>query len=581
MLETFVPTENTLLTDDGFRWITFSPDHTLFKLVCLEDLQTGITVATPLNNPNFPAAATMAWSGARESRSAGTPWEILSELAGVNVDKKVEDIVSYGHKSVGDMAGVVIKTVNAPMHYFLTSFYLGSVYSGQEKSTRFQKAFGKSSLPDINLYLPSEIEVSLKEKEKLNQAYLAVEQTSRDLFAKWKDKLTGAFGDFFQPDPENSKHKAALEARVLDCARKFLLLGIPAGQHFDDWVSDLSTNIIPKFKASPLKAYQRYGLQLQRLLTPTPAEEEILGFKAECPSLIRHTDAASTVPQNLARLEEYLYKTDLLEQIDPPTHVPQRHDIDVSLIDKRYGSDMRMVAQYILSIWPGLECSQILAWLDSQDTITLKEISSLIFAGHNNYVALDNLAQTTDLTLQIDDNLAVARDLNRHRPWGRFMEMMKPFLYSRGGVLEILGRGFTIPKYLTEISEFSDLAQEYDQDMLVLFGNISDFIGQLFEVYGDKTDLSPVLNLLPLGLHTEQFMHGNPLQAKYMPEQRVRPGGDMDYTQLAWDMNCVIAQSSPILAGIEISSQSNLSSQGIDLSVRPDPADRQRFFNRG
>jgi hypothetical protein len=223
----------------------------------------------------------------------------------------------------------------------------------------------------------------------------------------------------------------------------------------------------------------------------------------------------------------------------------------------------------------------VLGWVHNQSDAVKEILSRIVFQGHNNYVLMDNLAGATDTTLIFGENLAVDRDLNRHRPWEKFLELMSPILYSKSGILEILGRGFTVPKYLTDIPEFTELGKEYAQDMKVLFESISKFIGTLFEVYDQDTDLSSVLNLLPLGLYQELVMHGNPRQGSYMTNQRARPGGDIDYTISTWEANRLLVESSPLMAGIAISTLTNLSKHGIDMSKKPDPADRVNFFNRG
>ena len=62
-----------------YRWFTYAPDVTGLRLICLEDLETGTVVTTTVANPERRTASHKAWAGARQSRAAGMPWDILSE----------------------------------------------------------------------------------------------------------------------------------------------------------------------------------------------------------------------------------------------------------------------------------------------------------------------------------------------------------------------------------------------------------------------------------------------------------------------------------------------------------------------
>ena len=71
---------------DSYRWFTYSADVTGLRLICIEDLTTGTVITTTVANPTQRTAAHKAWAGARQSRAAGMPWEILHEMGEKGVD---------------------------------------------------------------------------------------------------------------------------------------------------------------------------------------------------------------------------------------------------------------------------------------------------------------------------------------------------------------------------------------------------------------------------------------------------------------------------------------------------------------
>ncbi|MDQ2716454.1 MAG: hypothetical protein M3Z08_16240, partial [Chloroflexota bacterium] len=274
-----IPVEHEI-SSNTYRWFTYAPDVTGLRLICLEDLTTGTIVTTTTANPQKRTAAHKAWAGARQSRAAGMPWEILHEMGekGVNPDQKLEEMFrGYGHASVGDMARLTVDMGRVPMHLCLALFHEGSLNSGQEKSTRYQPAFGRAVLHPLRNYLPE----SLPEEEiaRLEEDYQALGALSLASFAKQRAALLPAFADYYRVDSAQPAQKHALTSRVLDCVRSFLLLGQWSGISFETSARDWS-RIIAELKASPLNYYQRVALQIERLLAPTPLEEEELGYKA-------------------------------------------------------------------------------------------------------------------------------------------------------------------------------------------------------------------------------------------------------------------------------------------------------------
>ncbi len=555
---------------DSYRWFTYSANVTGLRLICIEDLNTSTIVSTTVANPTKRTAAHKAWAGARQSRSAGMPWDILYEMGekGVDPDQKLEEMFrGYGHASVGDMARLSVDFGKIPMHLCLTLFHEGSLNSGQEKSTRYQSAFGKAVLHPLRLYVPE----SLPEEdlEDLEQEYQSFGIESLELFAKHKAVLLRAFEQYYQADTTKPDQRGALTSRVLDCVRYFLLFGQWSGMSFETSARDWS-RIIAELKASPLSYYQKVAAQIEKLLAPTKEEEKALDYKAEAPGLIRHTAPLLTTNRNLHTLKQFLEEqTDLLQCVSIYNDSPKRVNQRVSLIEPAYTEGERLVASYALLLWPGLERKQLFNWIQTQDTETKKAISAIMFSGHTNYCELPGLGRTTRMTLVMESFLGELRDLNCHRAWGRFFPLPLVFgeILTKETIDQIIARGFGLPLYLSDIPAFAAYKTAFEHDLVAYYKKLHQFLEKVSATYQDTIDYAFVLNLLPLAHQVDLWMHGDPKQAAYFTAQRSRPGGHINYRSLAYEANQLLVMYDPYLSGME-------------LFRKPDPASREEFFDR-
>ena len=554
----------------SYKWFTYAPEVTGLRLICLEDEETGTIVTTMVANGQRRTAAHRAWAGARQSRAAGMPWDILREMGekGVDPDQKIDEMFrGYGHASVGDMARLAIDMGKIPMHLCLALFNEGSLNSGQEKSTRYQPRFGKAVLHQMKNYLPTSLPQA--DHDVLEEEYQALGTLSLELFAKHKEILLRTFEEHYQADITKSEQKSALTSRVLDCVRYFLLFGQWSGMSFETSARDWS-RILAELKASPLPYYHRVAEQIQKLLAPTREEEEILGYKAEAPGLIRHTDPLFTTNTNLQALKQFIEgQTDLLHRVSIQRTFQGRVQQGVHLLDAHYTPGDRLVAQYLLQLWPGLERDALLNSVHNQSDEMKRAISSFIFALHSNYSELPGYARTTTMTLVIQSFLGELRDLNRHRAWGRFVPLPLVFgeAMTKDTVDQILARGFGLPLYLTEVSAFAIQKELFEQDLYSYYQKLRAFLDRVTERYGEAIDYSFILNLLPLAHQVDIWLHGDPKQVLYLTMQRVRPGGHINYRALAYEANQLLAEHDPYLAALR-------------LTDKPDAGSRVEFFDR-
>lgn len=553
-----------LVTSNGQHWFRFSADQTGLDMVGLEDRTSGIVVTSPLANPNKRTAAHKAWGGARQSRAPGTPWEIYHEMGekGVDPDAKIDDMFAgYGHRSVGDEARIQIDHHLTPMHLAYVMFNEGYIISGQEKSTRYQSSFRKAVLHPLTNYLPED-----GFNRELEEDYQGLGQLSLELFAKHRERLTSVYHEFYQPD---TKQQGALASRVLDSARYFLLFGQGTGFSFETSARDWS-RIVSLLKASHVSVYRKYADQLEAFLAPSREQEEELMFKAEAPSLIRHTQADQTVNENLRNLKEFIEpRGDLLSYTKAYRNFPQRMEQTVNLVPQKVTLGERVIMQYLLTLWPGLPSNAASLWLSTRDDETKQKLSQIVFAGHDKYQEPSYMAAVTGLSLEVFADLGVQRDFNRQRAWGRFMPL--PLVYgeewSRNKSEQILCKGFGLPLYLSKIDEFKNAANEFSTDMNRYYEGVYSLLDRVQQGYGETVDFSFVTNVMPLAQMVDLYMHGNPKQALYFTDLRYRPGGHINYRSLAYDANQLIADSDLYLSGMR-------------LNDRPDPASRKEFFDR-
>lgn len=581
--------DKEIVTPEGYRWFVYSPKQTGLMLVCLEDQKTGVIVTTIIANPEKRIAAHRAWAGARHSRAPGPPWIIMHEMGekGVDPDQKLDDTFrNYGHKSVGDMARLEISTHMTPMHLNFAMFNNAVLNGGQEKSTRYQSKFGQAALHPIKNYLPDNMPKS--EVKKLEDRYQGLGQQALGAYLSAKDNLRPVFTKFYKPEVENKSHQNALESRVMDCARFFLPFGVCSGFSMDTSARDWS-RIISELSASPIAVYQRFGTQIKMLFTPSEEIEKELKFKAEAPSLIRHSDAQPLTNNNLGILHQFIEeKTDLLEKVHIQKEFKGRVDQDVKNVPADYSEGEKLVAQYLLSILPGAEKEQLLKWIGSQKDEVVSQISKIIFNGHNHNIELPLWAGTTGMSVVIEGFLGEIRDWNRHRAFRRFAPLPgifgEPWTADAAG--QILARGYGLPLYLTKIPQFAEVASKFEDGLKDYYQNLFSFVedvkgkyelsprpkdrGVEFLSYDNKTsiDYSWVINLLPMAHQMDLWMHGDPKQYLYMTHLRVRPGGHINYRDTAYRMNKLVVGADSYL-------------EGLGLNKKPDPKSREEFFDRG
>ena len=540
------------------------------SILTLKDLNNDLRLTTGLPHRKKRIAAYIAWWLARHSRSSENAVEISKEMGmkGVNPDQKLEQtFVNYGHASVGDMARLPVHIDNVPMHLPLALFNLGVINSGQEKSNRYQD-FKKSKLHSGENYMPSKLKNIWN--YLFEHDYQAIGSMEMKSFNAHVNEVREAFTQFFKP--ETKKQKASLETRVLDSARCNLLLGNQTGMGFETSAREWS-RIIGLLKASPMKPfYLDFAETLQNFLCPIEELESKLDFAAQAPSLIRHANAQNLTNENLEALKKYIKVNRIFSDRFPGNDnglETSYSNQSINFLSRNISTGERVLLQYLKIISPASSTKNILEWIRERSNEEQKKLSEIIFKGHGKHNEMP-LGRVTNDTLESKMSLGEMRDLNRHKAYGRFLPL--PLLFgdtSFNSIDSILNnQNYGIPLYLKE-KPFKKLGEKMKETLEKHYKQVSIFFTSVVSEFRGDTDYGVILNLLPLAHQLDFFMHGDPSQDTYMTNLRVAPGGHINYRDLAYGANYLIADSDPLLEGLRISEE-----------LKPDPLNREQFFDR-
>lgn len=553
-------------------WQTYYGPECGRPTVAMINSKSGAIFSTYIPRDSLDTAAFEAWVGARHSRSADNTVSIAHQVAtaGVDTGGKLRYFLGIGHTSPADMAKIPIGLDNIPMHLAMLIFLISAEHAGQEKSTRFQQEFLEKPLDSLSAYLPDQIPA--KAIEQLESHYQQLGVLALQSYTAAKEMVIESFRNYYGVTDSSGAAHNALISRSLDCARLFLLLGQKTGMTFVASAREFS-RIISVLKAYPGVYYPELAQSLEDFLAPAPQVQSRTGYGGDAAELIRHTDPDPTFSNNLSILKDYLEKeTSLLELI--PT--PKFHGAvtqEVSLLPYRYYPGDRLAAQCILSLYPDIHPYSLLEWLCEQDSETKKRIGQIIFQDVSPIRQLPRMAATTNMTLVFNSSIAVARDLARHRGGGGRFEPIPTF----NGVptnyqtaRNLVNNGYVLPIHLSAAPEFADIQDKFDQLFKQYYQGVLSFLESCRSILGEEVDYGFILNLLPLGHKIPLWMHLHPAQANYMPELRVRPGGDNSYRVLADEANRLVSTTEDEI----------MHALRFPIERRPQILHREEFLNR-
>ena len=530
------------IKDNDFVWFKFSENQTGLQEICLLDKNTNFIVSSPFANKKRRVASHMAWAGARHSRAPGMSWEILSEMGekGVDPDKKLETtFITYGHASVADMANIMIHIEEIPMHLAMAIFNDHALNGGQEKSTRYQTKF-------LKIRIDKDLDKKGINDTTIKSMYKKYFEKSEYLTKKYFNEVEKIFRVIFKPS--NKREENSLTARTLDTTRVFMPLGLKTGMSINTSAREWA-RFIGDLKASPIVEYKQLAEHIQIFLTPPPKIERDLNFKAEAPSLIRHTEPNIIPQQNLLDLEGYLQKKfpkqvkKFKKRVNKKIKIKNQNVYYFSAKNENTYLNI-LIAQKINILYPYIEIKELVRFTKNINKKQKEEIIKIIFANHNKHKQLPIFDDVGPFTFVLNAAISEVRDMNRHRASRRFIPL--PLIYGKKldytTSLGIINKGYILPLYLLKIKEMKNLTININKDIKKQFKLINNIIYRVKKLYGENADFSFIYDLMPFCTNVPLIMHQSFRQMHYMPKLRNGVGGQINYRQLAWEMGNIFSK---------------------------------------
>ncbi len=481
-----------------------------------ESLWNKFKIHTLLQNCESKQPSINAYLGARYSRSSDSIIDIASEIIKNNTDagERLEKIFSgYGHKSVGDMADLFLCIENIPIYTAMKLFYMNSVISGQERSTRYQN-FQNPEFVKIPKEVCSDNEVS-REYERI---ILKQMKDYQDLLKPTKEALE----KFFRINNESPQEVAALKARTFDVVRYLLPYGLNtssaylmSARNWSDTISFLC--------ASDSVVENEISTLLINLLGESKLETR--GYIREADGLIRHTDANSCRKNSTQEILNYLRREISKEQV---TNIPENETEGVKI---SYSPDCMeaLISHYESLINPlGSRNEFEFSEMDQE------ELGEIIFERHDHHNMLGNIGQSGAIKIEGFATLGTLKDMNRHRSLERFI----PLFHDQIDMDQELDRRtdecFYLCNYL-DINSLSKLKKEYQERLMTTYERIKAWRNMAKEVLSKEVCDEFTKYMLPHAHSTRYIFYGSFDDLQYISNLRTRNGGHIAYRKLTYE----------------------------------------------
>ncbi len=529
-----------------FQYSATDPKETGLRLGQVADPETGVEVSILEMNQDINVSTFMAWLASQTSRSPKLYQELARELYEVIKEnpehataKLTQVFVKYGHGSVADLAPVMMLLNKLPMIDAFAIFNATSVHAGQELSSRY--VLEDWDLPPIDTYVNLE-GVSGAESEKIRNQWELIHQLTQQRYAEWYQIVEEATIRQFNL-AEEPVSSSTLKARVLDVVRMW----IPSGSRTSmSLLTSVRTWIdtVVALRESHDDTRRRLGNQIHKALG-FPQESGMTDFKTDFSGLTKYSEAKGTVNANLADLKTLL-ETDedfqkMVARANEPQTVVESTVESISIADG-FSAGMLMLLMYIMVIYPNLNENEVYKWIQSRSNLELAGMGKKIVNGHNDRDQLGAAGDIrSDTVLKLETAMAYLRDLNRHRSMQRLVTLLETDNFD-----QIVAQGFTLPPQFKEIPALAGQTDKWVAEMTEMYNMVRDLYGMLKQVPG--ANLSAISRVLPLGHNTRMYMSGSIKHILYTGSLRIRPGGDMGYRLIAYEMLTTIAANDPVLA---------------------------------
>ena len=495
--------------------LSFRKDLSIASLVS-ESNWNKIKVHTLLQNSERKQPSINAYLGARYSRSADSIIDIANEIVKNNTDaaERLEKIFTgYGHKSVGDMADLFVCIENIPMYVAMKLFYMTSVVSGQERSTRYQDFEN----PEF-VKIPREICEDSEIRKGYERVILKQMSDYREMMRPTREALEKAF----QINPESQQEVSALKSRTFDVARYLLPFGLNTSSAYLMSARNWSDIISYLCSSNSVVENEVYTLLLNLL---GESKLDIKGYTREADGLIRHTDPNCSRQMSTKEILEYIEKDISRKQIKD---LPGSECESVAVT---YAPDCTetLVSHYELLLNP----------LGSQEEFEFSErdqekIGDILFQRHNHHNMLGNIGQSGAIRISGFASLGTLKDLNRHRSLERFIPLFHEELDMDQELDREDDQCFFLCNYL-DLPNLSTLRKEYVSRLESTYRLIREWRKNALKVLGRDVCDEYTKYLLPHAHSTKYVFYGSFDDLQYLINLRTRNGGHIAYRKLVYE----------------------------------------------
>ncbi len=484
-------------------------------------------VHTLLQNTEHKQPSINAYLGARYSRSADSIVDIAAEIIESKTDasEKLEKIFSgYGHKSVGDMADLFVCIENIPLYVAMRIFYMTSVVSGQERSTRYQNFEN----PEF-VKIPKEISEDRNITKGYEKIILKQMKDYRELLKLSKEALE----KYFKINSDSSQEVTVLKARAFDTARYLLPQGINTSSAYLMSARNWS-EVISLLCSSDNIAENEVAEMLLNLLGES--DLDIKGYVREADNLIRHTDPNCCRKNSTKEILKYMNEKVSRKQIK---HIPES---EAEAVEVSFGPDSTetLITNYELLLNP-LGSHDEFEFTDEDQEV----LGDILFENHDHHNLIGNIGQSGAIKISGFASLGTLKDLNRHRSMERYI----PWLHDEVDMDQELNRSnedcIYICNYL-DIPQLSKLKKEYQSRLSETYDMIRKWRKEGKEVLSSEVVDEYTRYLLPYAHATKYVMYGSFDDLQYVINLRTRNGGHIAYRILTYEWLRKLSIADPI-----------------------------------
>lgn len=493
----------------------------------------GVSVKTLLQKPGEKLPIVNAYALARLSRNPleSSFEKILQEVLAGAKDPlaRMKNIVdNYGHTSVTDLASQLVVLEGICILNSMEFFYQCRLQGGQETSTRYVD-FAKAGS-----YIEPPSALPLKAQEGYKRIINKQFYNYQKLKGPTSEYLTNVF------KPNTRAEESALSARVFDCLRYLLPLGtrtaagaIQSPRQWSKWLKYC-------FSSKDKEIIGTLGEVLFSLLT-----QEREGYIPEADILIRHTYPYPDVMEKLVD-KSSIYDGECFTRIAKP--------LEVEIVTPNLARRLAQLKH------PNIGNATHYVGVNTD----VRELGNALFGAFSHHVELGPIGQWGAITTSGFLDIGAIKDLNRQRS----LEVFVPFLHQEARVHTAVSNAVAEDQYaICPYLKGTELESAYSVALRDAYLDIQDWISRTPDEAESYKEVA-VKRMLPQAHLVRYEISGSPADWSYVLNLRVRNGGHITYREWSYKVAEKLAERDPLYEGLR------------DKLVKPDPSNREQFFDR-